>query len=160
MMPYHFFYQLVLFVLVAVCHAVLWPGPVEAFLTRRGQFKPSTPRRTRSNEPKPFAGLTHKPPCAACEHEATHPQPPPPVPPDPMPPTKPPPTSVDTLPALLVLILTVRIGVGSVLGTCARMAIPTVAHGASCTVRLAAVTCPKRTGRFHGKRVRWTSSCT
>src|SRR5438093_670716 len=35
-----------------------------------------------------------------------------------------------TPPSTSVLIPTVRIGAGSVLGTCARMAIPTVAHGA------------------------------
>src|SRR4030095_12191792 len=36
---------------------------------------PSQPKRTRSNEPKPFAGLTTKPPCALCAREAAHPQP-------------------------------------------------------------------------------------
>ena len=47
---------------------------------------PSKPKRTRSHEPTPFAGLTHKPPCALCAQEAAHPQAPPPVPPEPMPP--------------------------------------------------------------------------
>ena len=41
-------------------------------------------RRQRSKEPKPFAGLTHKPACALCEHAtASRPQapcaPPPPI---------------------------------------------------------------------------------
>jgi hypothetical protein len=48
---------------------------------------PSKPKRTRSHEPQPFAGLTHKPLCALCEQEAAHPQAPPPGPPEPMPPT-------------------------------------------------------------------------
>src|SRR5262249_43543590 len=45
------------------------------------------PKRHRSNEPKPFEGLTQKPHCALCEHDTAHPQAPPPVPPEPMPPT-------------------------------------------------------------------------
>lgn len=49
--------------------------------------EPLKPKRHHSNEPKPFEGLTHKPHCALCERETTHPQAPPPVPPDPMPPT-------------------------------------------------------------------------
>jgi hypothetical protein len=51
--------------------------------------KPLTPRRKRSNDPKPFAGLTHKPPCALCAQEAAYPQARPPVPPEPMPPPPP-----------------------------------------------------------------------
>jgi hypothetical protein len=43
-----------------------------------------TPPRTRSHAPKPFAGLTYKPHCAACEQEATPPKAPPAIPPDPM----------------------------------------------------------------------------
>jgi hypothetical protein len=39
--------------------------------------EPLTPKRTRSNEPTPLAGLTHKPPCALCAPEAAHPQTPP-----------------------------------------------------------------------------------
>src|SRR5215470_17857091 len=31
------------------------------------------PCRTRCKEPKPFVGLTHKPPCALCEQEAAYP---------------------------------------------------------------------------------------
>ena len=36
--------------------------------TRR--VDPIMPKRTRSREPTPFAGLTHKPPCALCEQAA------------------------------------------------------------------------------------------
>ena len=57
---------------------------------------PIKPKRKRSNEPKPFEGLTHKPHCALCERETAHPQAPPPVPPDPMPPTHRRPREVDT----------------------------------------------------------------
>src|SRR6266571_5004675 len=48
---------------------------------------PAKPKRKRSTEPKPFAGLTQRPHCALCERETVHPNPPAPVPPDPMPPT-------------------------------------------------------------------------
>src|SRR2546428_13655540 len=87
MMPYHFFYQLVLFGLLWLFVMLYYAWPSGGVPDAQRSVKPSTPRRTRSNEPKPFAGMTHKPPCAACEHEATPPQPPPLVPPDPMPPT-------------------------------------------------------------------------
>src|SRR5207237_3186101 len=49
-----------------------------------------------SKELKPFVGLTHKPPCALCEHEATPPQTPLPAPPEPRPPTHRRPRRVDT----------------------------------------------------------------
>src|SRR5262245_42845028 len=58
--------------------------------------QPIKPRRQRSTELKPFAGLTHKPCCAACEHDSTLPHPSPPVPPDPMPATHRRPRHVDT----------------------------------------------------------------
>jgi len=57
---------------------------------------PIKSKSKRSNEPKPFNGLTHKPPCALCAQEAAHPQAPPPVPPEPMPPTHRRPRTVDT----------------------------------------------------------------
>src|ERR1043166_8626180 len=53
-----------------------------------------TPQALQSTQP--FVGLTHKPPCALCEHEATPRKTPPPVPPDPMPPTQRRPRRVDT----------------------------------------------------------------
>jgi hypothetical protein len=36
---------------------------------------PAKPKRKRSTEPKPFAGLTHRPHCALCERETVHPTP-------------------------------------------------------------------------------------
>ena len=53
-------------------------------------------KRKHSKEPKPFAGLTHKPPCALCDHEAIHPQPPPPVCPNLMRPPNRHPRVIDT----------------------------------------------------------------
>jgi IS1 family transposase len=78
-----FFYQLVLFALVClvlILHA-LWSR--DRKVEYRSLPKSLAPLRKRSKAPKPFAGLTHKPYCAACE-EATHLKLPPPVPPDPM----------------------------------------------------------------------------
>jgi IS1 family transposase len=46
---------------------------------------PATPQRKRSQEPQPFAGLTTKPHCAACEQSTALLKPPPPAPPEPMP---------------------------------------------------------------------------
>jgi hypothetical protein len=96
MIPHLFFYQLVvvgLRWLFVMLHAA-WPSRCT---TAQGTpAKPIMPRRQRSKEPKPFAGLTHKPHCALCEHEATPPKLPPPVPPEPMPPTHRRPRTVDT----------------------------------------------------------------
>jgi hypothetical protein len=75
---------------------VAWPSPGGVTPQRPGKPEPITPRRTRSKEPQPFAGLTQKPPCALCEHEVLHPTPPPPMRPDPMPPTHRRPREVDT----------------------------------------------------------------
>src|SRR5215831_11519125 len=57
---------------------------------------PAKPKRKRFTEPKPFAGLTHRPHCALCEREPVHPTPPAPVPPAPTPPTNRRPRTVDT----------------------------------------------------------------
>jgi IS1 family transposase len=96
MIPDLFYYQLVvlgLLWLFVMLH-VAWPSRCAP-----AQGTPATPimpRRQRSKEPKPFAGLTHKPHCALCEHETVHPQPRPPVRPDPMPPTNRRPRIIDT----------------------------------------------------------------
>ena len=63
----------------------LWPNDAAAPHQPLVPTQPS--RRKRSKEPKPFAGLTQRPPCALCEREATHTHEPPPAPPEPMPPT-------------------------------------------------------------------------
>src|SRR5262249_15816257 len=79
MIPHQFYYQLVflgvlwLFVMLYLA----WPGP--DVTTQPKPAKPITPRRQRSTDPTPFAGLTHKPPCALCAQEAAHPKAPPPV---------------------------------------------------------------------------------
>jgi len=95
MVSHLFYYQLALLALVWLFVMLHVAG------SRRGaQIPPTatpiTPKRKRPSEPKPFAGLTHKPHCALCEQETGESAPPPPVRPDPMSPTNRRPRSVDT----------------------------------------------------------------
>ncbi len=97
MIPHPFFYQLVvlgLLWLFVMLHDA-WPSPCVA--SPHQPAKPLTPpRRQRSREPKPFAGLTRKPHCDACEH-APAPRPPAPAAPPPrIVPTRGRPRQVDT----------------------------------------------------------------
>jgi hypothetical protein len=96
MIPHLFFYQLAVLGLLWLCVMLHAAWPSRCTTAQGTPAKPIMPRRQRSQEPKPFAGLTHKPSCALCEHEATHPKLPPPVPPEPMPPTHRRPRTVDT----------------------------------------------------------------
>jgi len=92
-----FFYQLVFFALIwffVVLH-LAWPKRPLPALATPPEPEPLQPTRHRSNEPKPFEGLTHKPHCALCERDTASPKPPPPVPPDPMPPTNRRPRKID-----------------------------------------------------------------
>jgi hypothetical protein len=87
MVPQLIFSQLVLSALVRVFLLLYWLWPSDH--AARGQaiaMSESTQHR-RSREPKPFAGLTHKPLCAACEQKVTDPKPPSAAPPEPMSPT-------------------------------------------------------------------------
>jgi hypothetical protein len=96
MLPHQFYYQLAvvgLLWLFVMLHLV-WPN--RGVTPQTKPAKPITPRRQRSTDPKPFAGLTHKPHCALCEQEAAHPKAPPSVRPDPMPPDSRRPRTVDT----------------------------------------------------------------
>ena len=98
MIPHHIYYQLAIVGLLWLCvmlHSV-WPS--------RGMVAPAPPvplappplKRKRPHEPTPFVGLTHRPHCALCEHEANHPEPPPPTRPDPMAPSNRRPCAIDT----------------------------------------------------------------
>ena len=82
MVSHHFFYQLAFFVLVwlFVMLHLTWSKSGGTI-----QPVPAKPRRRRTNEPKPFAGLTQKPHCALCEQETGKSAPAPPLRPDPMP---------------------------------------------------------------------------
>ena len=89
-------YQLVLLVLLWLCLMVphLWPSLTGG--APKTPTRPIRPKRKRSTEPTPFAGLTQKPPCALCEQEIGERSPAPLRRPDPMPPTHRRPRTVDT----------------------------------------------------------------
>src|SRR5262249_5085013 len=73
MISHLFFYQLVLIALVWLCVMLQWAWPsAPAAACPPPELPPLRPKRTR--EPTPFAGLTAKPHCDACEH-ATAPHP-------------------------------------------------------------------------------------
>src|SRR6266481_3200844 len=96
MIPHQFYYQLMVLGLLWLCVMLHLAWPSRGVTTQTKLAKPLTPRRQRSTDPKPFAGLAHKPHCALCEQEVVHPKTPPPVRPDPMPPTHRRPRTVDT----------------------------------------------------------------
>jgi transposase-like protein/IS1 family transposase len=96
MIPDLVYYQLVIIILLWLCVLLphLWPSPHREMPTRPGA--PIQPKRNRSREPKPFAGLTHKPHCTLCDQETDETAPAPPRRPDPMPLTPRRPRTVDT----------------------------------------------------------------
>src|SRR5262245_51453776 len=96
MVPTLFFYHLGLVALVCVFLLLCALGPSNATACRQPIVPSKLPRPTRSKAPKPFAGLTQRPPCVLCEHEAAHPHVLPPAPPEPMPATNRRPRTVET----------------------------------------------------------------
>jgi IS1 family transposase len=95
MVSHLFFYQLALIALVWLFFLLLYAWPSER-ARRPHPAAPIAPRRLRSNDPQPFAGLTQKPHCALCEQDSPHPQALPAMRPDPLPPTHRRPRTVDT----------------------------------------------------------------
>jgi IS1 family transposase/transposase-like protein len=93
MVSHLFYYQLALLAIIwlFVMLHVTWSKPG---LTTPAV--PAQPKRKRSTEPKPFAGLTQKPHCALCDQETLHTAPASLRRPDPMPPTNRRPRTVDT----------------------------------------------------------------
>jgi hypothetical protein len=96
MIPNRVYYQLVILVLLWLCVMLphLWPSPPGG--APKPPSQPITPKRERSNEPKAFEGLTHKPHCVLCAQETGETAPAPPRRPAPMPPTHRRPRTVDT----------------------------------------------------------------
>src|SRR6266571_3140759 len=96
MIPNLVYSQLVIFVLLWLCVMLphLWPSPPGG--APKPPIQPITSKRERSNEPKAFEGLTHKPHCVLCAQETGETAPAPPVRPDPMPPPNRRPRTVDT----------------------------------------------------------------
>ena len=94
--PPSFLYQFGLVALVCVFLMLCWLWPNDAASPHQPIVPTKPSRRKRSKEPKPFAGLTQRPPCALCEREATQAHEPPLAPPEPMPPTHRRPRTVET----------------------------------------------------------------
>jgi hypothetical protein len=86
MVPTLFFYQLVLIALVWLCLMCHWMWP-SAPTTCLPTPEPTPPVPKRKRERQPFAGLTTKPHCDACEHGTA---------PRPQAPSTPPPRIVPT----------------------------------------------------------------
>jgi IS1 family transposase len=98
MIPHHVYYQLAILGLLWLCVILHYFWPSRSALSPQPPAEPVPPtgKRQRADGPKPFKGLTQKPPCAACAHAANHPTPPPPRRPEPMPPTHRRPCAIDT----------------------------------------------------------------
>src|SRR5256884_2693467 len=96
MIPHQFYYQLVVLGLLWLFVMLHLAWPSRDVTTQTKPAKPITPRRQRSTDPTPFAGLTHTPHCALCEQDIMFPQVLPPAPPDPLPLPHRRPRTVDT----------------------------------------------------------------
>src|SRR6266853_4249022 len=98
MIPHHVYYQLAVIGFLWLCIMLhyTWPSRSAVSPQLPTEPVPTKFKRTRTSEPTPFAGLTQRPPCAACEHDAHHPQPSAPRRPDPMPATNRRPCAIDT----------------------------------------------------------------
>jgi hypothetical protein len=98
MIAHHVYYQLVILGFLWLCIMLHcgWPSRSTRALSRPAESGPLTRKRKHSNAPKPFEGLTQRPHCAACDHDANHPHEPSPMRPDPMPPTHRRPCEIDT----------------------------------------------------------------
>src|SRR6516165_7342864 len=68
MVSHLFFYQLMFLGLLWLCVMLHYAWPNDCTGGDQRPSKPLPPPRQRSRDPQPFAGLTRKPPCAACEH--------------------------------------------------------------------------------------------
>src|SRR5262249_34948120 len=98
MIPPHLYYQLAIVGLLWLCIMLHYVWPSRDTGVPQPPVAPVPPKfkRTCANEPKPFVGLTHKPPCALCERETGETPLAPPQRPDPMPSTHRRPRTVDT----------------------------------------------------------------
>ena len=77
MIPHHVYYQLAAIGFLWLCIMLHYTWPSRSAVSPKllTEPVPTKFKRKRTNEPKPFEGLTQRPPCAACEHDAHHPQP-------------------------------------------------------------------------------------
>src|SRR6266849_5629617 len=83
-----FFYKLVLVALVWLCVMLHWAWPSDPAAVCPTTPEPPGPLPKHNREPTTFAGLTCKPPCAACEQAHDHVSQPPGCPPPRIVPTR------------------------------------------------------------------------
>ena len=146
MVPALFFYQLVLIVLVWLCFMLPWTWPSDP-ATCLITPTPTPPVPKRKRERKPFAGLTTKPPCDACEHTSDLRQ----RHPTPRHHASCPHGGDDarwTPPCISARIPTVPIGAGWAGVISAPMAIPIAVPGGSCCVWSVVTIFSRRSARF------------
>jgi IS1 family transposase len=96
MIPQQFFYQLVVLGLLWLFVMLHYAWPSRCMASPHKPAKPIMPLRKRSSDPKPFPGLTRKPPCAACEQAHAYAPQPPGCPPPRIVPTRGRPRQVET----------------------------------------------------------------
>jgi transposase-like protein/IS1 family transposase len=96
MIPDPLFSALLLVGLLWLCLMLHVVWPYNRATSGHKTPRPAQSPRQRSQEPKPFAGLIHKPPCAACAQSTAAPRLPSPMPPAPMPLPNRRPRQVDT----------------------------------------------------------------
>lgn len=96
MLPHLVYDQLTLMILRWLCIMLPYLWPSSSGGAPKTPPPPMQPKRRRSREPKPFAGLTHTPHGALCEQEPGETAPTPPQRPEPRPPPKRRPRPVDT----------------------------------------------------------------
>ena len=98
MIPHHVYYQLAVVGLLWLCIMLhyIWSRRGAVSPQPLADLVPPQFKRKRSTDPKPFEGCTQRPHCAACEHDANHPNALLPRRPDPMPPTNRRPRVIDT----------------------------------------------------------------
>src|SRR5499433_2578531 len=133
MVSHLFFYQLVLVALVWLCVMLHWAWPSDSAAACPPPLEPIPLPPKRHREPTPFAGLTTKPHCDACEHGST---------PRPQTPSARPrvwcPRGGDavrlTPPRISAPTRTVPLGAGWAGATSALMGIRVAVHGDSCCV--------------------------
>jgi IS1 family transposase len=96
MIPQQLFYQLVVLGLLWLFVMLYYAWPSRCMASPHQPAKPIMPLRKRSSDPKPFPGLTRKPPCAACEQAHAYALQPPGCPPPRLVPTRGRPHQVET----------------------------------------------------------------
>jgi hypothetical protein len=74
MISHLFYYQLALLAIIWLFVMLYFTGPKRSATTLTTPGTHIKSKRTRSNEPKAFEGLTHKPHCALCERDTVEPK--------------------------------------------------------------------------------------